>query len=260
MTQLDLGILSLYLSCVFGLGLFFARHQESTQEYFLAGRNLPGWVVGFSLVATIISSATFVGHPGNVFQSDMWHIALFLPLPLVMLLVRRYLVVFYRHRLHMSAYEYLGQRFGYPAQLYGSLSFVVRTILDMSVTFYFLCVAVSFVTGWDIWWVILLLGVFTLTYTLIGGILAVIRTDVLQSILTGRRGTAVRGCGVLGVRNAPPGLDIDGPRWWKIRLGKLAAQFEGQQLLVVLGGELRLDITKLWNRAKSGPALPAGSK
>ncbi len=194
----------------------------------MAGRNLPGWVVGFSLVATIISSATFVGHPGNVFQSDMWHIALFLPLPLVMLLVRRYLVVFYRHRLHMSAYEYLGQRFGYPAQLYGSLSFVVRTILDMSVTFYFLCVAVSFVTGWDIWWVILLLGVFTLTYTLIGGILAVIWTDVLQSILLVGGGLLCVGV-VFSASEMPP-LDLisTARAGWKIRLGKLAAQFEGQ--------------------------------
>ena len=68
-------------------------------------------------------------------------------------------------------------------QLYGSMSFVLRRIVDMGVTFYFLSVAVSFFTGWDMWWVILFLGIFTLLYTLIGGITAVIWTDVIQGFL-----------------------------------------------------------------------------
>ena len=116
MTPVDIAVVVLYLSLVSGLGLYFARRQRSTEDYFLAGRSVPGWIVGFSLMATVVSSATFVGHSGNVFQSDMWHLPLFFSLPLVMFLVGRYLVVFYRHHLRMSVYEYLGQRFGYPAQ------------------------------------------------------------------------------------------------------------------------------------------------
>ena len=183
MTQVDIAVVVLYLSIVSGLGLYFAQRQKSTQDYFLAGRNIPGWIVGFSLMATIISSATFVGHSGNVFQSDMWHLPLFFTLPLVMFLVGRYLVVFYRHHLRMSVYEYLGHRFGPPAQLYGSLSFVLRRVVDMGVTFYFLSVAVSFLTDWDLWWVILIFGIFTLMYTLIGGISAVVWTDIIQGVL-----------------------------------------------------------------------------
>lgn len=67
MHPIDVAIVVLYLGFIAGLGLYFARRQKSTEDYFLAGRNVPGWVVAFSIMGTICSSATFIGHPGNVF-------------------------------------------------------------------------------------------------------------------------------------------------------------------------------------------------
>ncbi len=116
MTPLDIAILVVYLAFVGGLAFHFSRRQKSAEDYFLAGRNLPGWVVGFSIMGTIVSSATFVGHPGNVFFSDMWVFAYHLALPVVVLLTVGRFVVFYRRTLRMSPYEYLGTRFGYPAR------------------------------------------------------------------------------------------------------------------------------------------------
>ncbi len=74
MEPIDLAIVVVYLGFVAMLGLYFSRRQKTTEDYFLAGRNIPGWVVGFSILGTIVSSATFVGHPGNVFHKNMYMI------------------------------------------------------------------------------------------------------------------------------------------------------------------------------------------
>jgi SSS family solute:Na+ symporter len=183
MSQVDTAIVAVYFVLVLGVGLWFSRRQRSTEDYFLAGRAIPGWVVSFSLIGTMIGSTTFIGHPGNVFDSDMWLMPFFLVLPIVMIFVSRYVVSLYRHRIRMSVYEYLERRFGYPARAYGSAAFIVSRIVDVSSTLYFLGIAMAYMTGLDVWWVILLVGMFTLAYTLIGGIAAVAWTDVLQSVL-----------------------------------------------------------------------------
>ena len=180
MSGFDLSILFVYLVFVLSLGLYFARRHKSTEDYFLAGRNVPGWVMGFSVMGTIVSSATFIGGPGASFNADMWMVPYYITLPIIIYFLSRWLVPFYRHHVRMSAYEYLGQRFSYPAQAYGSGVFAFNRTLDMSVTFYYLAVAIAFLTDWDIWWVVLLLGLCTVLYTLIGGITAVVWTDVLQ--------------------------------------------------------------------------------
>ena len=183
MQPIDLAIVVIYLGLVAALGLYFSRRQKTTEDYFLAGRSIPGWVVGFSILGTIISSASFVGHPGNVFHKNMYMIP-FLVVPLfVMLLVARYLVVFYRHTLRMTVYAYLERRFGYLARAYAGASFILNRVTDVSVTYYFLALAAAFLTGWDVTTVILVLGVITVLYTLVGGIQAVVWTDVIQGVL-----------------------------------------------------------------------------
>ena len=182
MAPIDTGIVVLYLSGVALLGVYFSRRQKTTEDYFLAARSVPGWVVAFSILGTICGSATFVGHPGNVFHDNMFLIpAHLVPLGVMLLLARR-IVVFYRHNVRMTAYEYLQQRFGYPARAYGAATFLVSRVADVSVTYYFLALATAVLTGWDVTGVILILGAITVLYTLIGGIQAVVWTDVVQGI------------------------------------------------------------------------------
>ena len=183
MEPLDLAIVIAYLGFVALLGLYFSRRQKTTQDYFLAGRNIPGWVVGFSILGTIVSSATFVGHPGNVFHKNMYLVPFHIVPLFVMLFVARYLVIFYRRTLRMTAYAYLEKRFGYPARAYGAGTFLLSRVTDVSVTYYFLALATAFLTGWDVAAVISLLGVVTVLYTLIGGIQAVVWSDVIQGTL-----------------------------------------------------------------------------
>ena len=180
---IEISVVVGYLAFVAAVGLYFSRRQKTTEDYFLAARSVPGWVVGFSLMGTMVGSTTFIGHPGNVIKQDMWALPLHLALPVVMVLVARYLVLFYRRTLRMTAYGYLEKRFGYPARLYGATSFLVSRVVDVSVTFFFLAIPIAFMTGWDVWWVILVVGIVTVLYTLVGGIGAVVWTDVIQGVL-----------------------------------------------------------------------------
>lgn len=179
---IDTGIVVVYLSGVALLGVYFSRRQKTTEDYFLAARSVPGWVVAFSILGTICGSATFVGHPGNVFHDNMFLIPAHLVPLVVMLLLARRIVVFYRRNVRMTAYEYLQQRFGYPARAYGAATFLVSRVADVSVTYYFLALATAVLTGWDVTGVILILGAVTVLYTLIGGIQAVVWTDVVQGV------------------------------------------------------------------------------
>lgn len=183
MSLIDSLIVLVYLGAVFGIGIYFSRHQKTTEDFFLAGKNVPGWVVVFAIVGTMISSTTFVGHPGNVYARDMWNLPSFLMLPFVMILVSRYVVVFYRRTIKMSIYDYLEKRFSYFARAYGAAAFIVSRVVDMSATLYFLALPVSYLSGVSVWWVILIVGVVTLVMTVAGGLAAVVYADVLQGVL-----------------------------------------------------------------------------
>lgn len=183
MTPIDVVIVLVYLAAVFGIGIYFSRNQKTTEDYFLAGRNVPGWVVVFAIVGTMISSTSFIGHPGNVFARDMWNLPSFLMLPIVMLFISRFVVVFYRRTIKMSIYDYLEKRFSYAARAYGAAAFIVSRVVDMSATLYFLAIPVSYLSGISIGWVILIVGGVTLTMTVAGGIAAVVYADVFQGVL-----------------------------------------------------------------------------
>ena len=183
MTPIDVAVVLVYLAAVFGIGIYFSRNQKTTEDYFLAGRNVPGWVVVFAIVGTMISSTSFIGHPGNVYARDMWNLPSFLMLPIVMLFVSRFVIVFYRRTIKMSIYDYLEKRFSYAARAYGAAAFIVSRVVDMSATLYFLAIPVSYLSGLPVGWVILIVGTVTLMMTVAGGIAAVVYADVFQGVL-----------------------------------------------------------------------------
>ena len=180
---LDYAVIAVYLVAIAAIGLWYARGQRTTDDYFLAGRTIPGWAVGFSLVGTIISSVSFVALPGTAFSGGwrLW-IPNLMALP-VLLFVMAYIVPFYRRVVRMSSYEYLERRFGVGARLYGAASFLVLRIVDLGFTLLLTAIAVEVMTGWDIYLVLAGVGIFTLIYTVLGGVQAVIWTDVVQGVI-----------------------------------------------------------------------------
>ena len=177
----DYIVIAIYLLSVAAIGLWVARRKKrTTDEYFLANRNMPFWLVGFSIVGTVISSVSFVALPGATFASNWWLIVPNMMVPFVLVFVILYIVPLYRRVVRMSSYEYLEKRFGFLARLYGATGFLLLRTVDLAFTLLLTAIAVEVVTGWDIRWVIIAIGLFTVLYTIVGGIEAVIWTDVLQ--------------------------------------------------------------------------------
>lgn len=183
MTTLDYVVVAVYLAIVAAIGLAVSRGQETPLKYFLANKDMPQWVVGFTLMATLISSNTLIAHPAVVFQKSMILVPGFLVMPLVLVAVAVWIVPFYRRVVGMSAYEYIGRRFGLGGRMYTSFGFLMSRIFGIGVALVTTSIAVRVMTGWPIEWVILGIGLFTLAYTMVGGITAVVYTDVAQGLL-----------------------------------------------------------------------------
>jgi len=180
---LDLVVIAVYFIAVALIGLKFARRQTSTEAYFVARRSIPHWAMGLSIFATIISSITFIAYPGAAYKGN-WNLLVpgFMAVG-VLLLLGTTLIAFFRHAVGMSAYEYFEKRFGYGARAYSALAFTAGHFSKMGFVLFTITTAICGMTGWDKYQVIVGVGVVTILYTLIGGLEAVIWTEVLQGIV-----------------------------------------------------------------------------
>ncbi len=179
----DLIVIAIYFIAVAAIGLRFARRQTTTEKYFVADRAIPFWAMGLSIFATIISSITFVAYPGAAYKGD-WNqlVPGFMALG-VLLVVGTTLVAFFRHAVGMSAYEFFEKRFGYGARAYSALAFTAGHFSKMGFVLFTITTAICGMTGWDKYHVIIGVGIITIIYTLLGGLEAVIWTEVLQGIV-----------------------------------------------------------------------------
>jgi solute:Na+ symporter, SSS family len=180
---LDLVVIVLYFVVVAAIGLRFAKRQNTTEAYFVARRAIPWWAMGLSIFATIISSITFIAYPGAAFDGNWNQLVPGFMAVGVLLVAGTTLVSFFRHAVKMSAYEYFEKRFGYGARAYSALAFSAGHFSKMGFVLFTITAAVCGMTGWDKYQVILGVGVITILYTLIGGLEAVIWTEVLQGIV-----------------------------------------------------------------------------
>ncbi|HEX3356982.1 MAG TPA: sodium:solute symporter [Tepidisphaeraceae bacterium] len=179
----DLVVVGIYFAVVAGIGVWFSRRQKSTEDYFVARRRIPHWAIGLSVFATIISSITFIAYPGAAFKGDWNQLVPGFMAVGVLLVIGTTLVSFFRHAVGMSAYEYFEKRFGYGARAYSALAFAAGHFSKMGFVLFTTTIAICGMTGWDKFHVILGVGCVTILYTLIGGLEAVIWTEVLQGIL-----------------------------------------------------------------------------
>ncbi|MEO0996480.1 MAG: hypothetical protein AAFX58_03080 [Pseudomonadota bacterium] len=183
MTPIDYVIVVVYLAVIAGIGLAFARGQETAQQYFLADRRVPQWAVGFTLMATLISSNTLVAHPAIVYQKGMILVPGFVVMPFVLVFVALVVVPYYRRVVGMSAYEFIGERFGLTGQFYTAFGFLMSRTFGIAVALLTTSIAVNVMTGWPLPGIVIGLGAFTMIYTMIGGITAVVWTDFAQGLL-----------------------------------------------------------------------------
>lgn len=173
-------VLGLYLMMLVGMGFYFARREKTTQDYFLAGKRIPWWAAGISLFGTLLSAITFMAVPAKSFETN-W---LYFVSPLTQLIVAPVIVLLLLpafHRLNITtAYEYLESRFNLFARLMGSLSFLIFQFGRIAIVLFLPSIALSVVTGINIYLCIVLMASLSIIYTVLGGIEAVVWTDVLQ--------------------------------------------------------------------------------
>lgn len=180
---IDYLVVFCYLGVIVCIGMYFSRKQKSTDKYFTGGRSVPTWAVGMSVLATLISSITFLAYPGEGFAGNWIRLVQGLAVPVVLIVIVWFIVPMYRQIIGLSAYEYFEKRFGYFGRLYSSLAFIMAHFTKMGTVFYLLALALASMTGMNTYHVILGLGVLTILYTLVGGIEAVIWSDVIQGFI-----------------------------------------------------------------------------
>ena len=165
------------------IGVYFSRRQKTTEDYFIARGTIPGWAMGLSLLATIITSVTFIAYPGSAYAADWSLLVPGIMFVAVLAILGAVVVPFYRHVVHMSASEYFGRRFGKGVRVYSSFAFAVGHFSKMGFVFYLLALTLASMTGWNIDHVIVFTAVITIFYTLLGGVEAVVWSDVVQGFV-----------------------------------------------------------------------------
>jgi len=180
---LDWVVMAAYFGGVTWVGLYFAGKMKGTEDYFLGGRSIPAWVIGVSMIGTSISSISFLGFPGDAYMTTWLRLLPNLMLPVAVLFAAYFFLPFFRHSPTTSAYEYLEARFGPNVRLYAASAFIVAQIFRIAMILYLLSQLLVVVTGWSTDLCIIVSGVIVAFYTVVGGIEAVIWTDVAQTLI-----------------------------------------------------------------------------
>lgn len=183
---IDIGILLAYCCAVVGIGIYYERKSRTAEQFMVAGRTIPMWAAGLAVMSTYTSSISYIATPGKAFDSD-WHPIIFsLCIFPVAWLVCRYAVSYYRRTMLISVYSFLEDRLGAWGRAYAALAFVLYMIGRVAVILYLVGLLLSTFVPWVPWsigTVIIVVGLITIAYTLLGGMEAVIWTDVLQSVI-----------------------------------------------------------------------------
>ena len=230
----DLLIMAGYLVVLVSVGIRFARRQTSTESYFVAKRSIPSWAMGFSIVATLITSVTFVAYPGSAYGMDWSLLVPGFMILIALAMVGSVVIPFYRHAVGMSAYEYFGKRFGQPTRIYASIAFSLAHFSKMGFIFYLLALTVNSMTGWSMDLLILVVGIVTVFYTVVGGLEAVIWTDVIQGFVIWIGVFVALGYLLFLPPGGPAAVFAMAWENHKFSLGRLGWDFSRQQNLFVL--------------------------
>jgi SSS family solute:Na+ symporter len=180
---IDYIIVFTYLLGVTVIGAYMGRKQLSSRDYFLGGKEMSWWSVGFSIVASETSTLTFISIPGLAYKSNMHFLQLaagyFVGRLLVSLI---FIPAYYKGDLE-TAYDFLGKRFGMGLRKFTSSVFIVTRVLASGVRLFATAIPVHLITGYDYTTSIFIIGIFTLIYTYVGGLKAVVAMDVVQMFI-----------------------------------------------------------------------------
>ena len=180
----DIVIIEFYFALVFGIGIYFARRKRTSEEYFLAGRDVGWFFIGASLFVSNISTEHFIGLSGTGASSGL-AVGHFEWLACLILLILGWVFVpFYLRSNVFTMPEFLERRFNRQSAVYlAGISIIAYIFTKISVQLYAAGVVLERVAGWKLWETAVVLVIATGIYTVAGGLAAVIYTDTVQTLI-----------------------------------------------------------------------------
>lgn len=183
MHWINWAVVGLYLFYLVFDGLRRSRGTSNLEGYFLAGRSLPWWAVGLSVMATQLSAVTLIGTTGQGATDGLKFVQFYFGLPIAMVILGVTLVPFLHGAKVYTAYEYLERRFDAKTRSLTSLLFLLSRGMSCSTILAAPAVVLSAIFGWNLAWCVALIGIPTITYTVFGGVRAVAWADVKQMVI-----------------------------------------------------------------------------
>jgi cyclically-permuted mutarotase family protein len=176
-------VLLLYLLGMLLLGFYFMKRTKGTADFFQGGQRIPWWAAGISIFATALSAITFLSIPAKAYATD-WRMFIFnIAIILVVPVVIRYYLPFFRKLNVASAYQYLENRFNKPVRFFASGLFCFFMMTRIAIVLFLPSIALNAVTGLNVYFCILVMGLITIAYCTMGGVEAVIWGDVIQGFV-----------------------------------------------------------------------------
>jgi SSS family solute:Na+ symporter len=180
---LNWSILIVYIVANLFLGLVIGKRIKTDNDFYIGQKTTPWWAIGISVVATYVSAMTFLGAPAWAYKDGLSVIAIHLNYPLVIMIVIIFFFPFFYNSGVASIYEYQEKRFGKRARALISSIWLVSQTMSSAAVLYATSAVLSFITGVDVIAAIFIVTTIALAYTVLGGITAVIWTDVIQSVI-----------------------------------------------------------------------------
>ena len=176
-------ILAVYIVGNVLLGFFLSKKVHTAEDYFLGDRTTPWWVIGLSVVATYIGALTFLGGPAWSYTEGFSVIFIHINYPIAIFVVITVFLPFFYNSGVASIFDYLEKRFGVTSRTIMSGVFLFGNIAYSGIMLYTTALVLEFITGVDVVTAIMIVAVVAMTYTMLGGIAAVIWTDLIQTVI-----------------------------------------------------------------------------
>ena len=173
-------VLVVYMTATVLLGLSFFKQQKNLEGYFLAGRSTPWWAVGISLIACDLSAISYMGSPAWTYYHDLRYAMSTFIVPIIAVIVAFLFIPFLARLNVYTIYEYLEHRFGLSCRLFASAVFLLQRATHLAIAIYAISLALQQIVGWPVWICVTIIGGLTTLYTVLGGMKAVLWTDVMQ--------------------------------------------------------------------------------
>jgi len=188
MTFIDWAIVAIFLCALIVIGYLFSHKNKNIEDYFVAGRSMPGWLVAIAATGTSISAGTFVGSPELGFNTNLTYVMNLIGAIFGGTLVAALILPRLYHAKTITIYGFIGNRFGDTSKKCTSVMFLLGQLFTSGSRLFIAAIAISVIVFGNIQfqfmvWSIVILGLISTVYTLMGGIKGLLYIDTFQTLL-----------------------------------------------------------------------------